>query len=60
MQHRSSELIELKHFGPASVEDISSVHKRAYVLGLEKVSVIEPVLILYSFEGLSATPCPEI
>ncbi|XP_057251477.1 histone deacetylase 14, chloroplastic isoform X3 [Beta vulgaris subsp. vulgaris] len=36
-KHRSSELIELKHFGPASVEDISSVHARAYVLGLEKV-----------------------
>ncbi|KAL2906794.1 Histone deacetylase 14 [Bienertia sinuspersici] len=36
LQHRSSEIIELKHFSPASVEDISSVHESAYVLGLEK------------------------
>lgn len=33
---RSTEIIELKHFRPASVEDISSVHERAYILGLEK------------------------
>lgn len=30
------EIVELKHFRPASVEDITSVHERTYVLGLEK------------------------
>ncbi|KAK8472653.1 hypothetical protein PHAVU_002G273200 [Phaseolus vulgaris] len=34
---RGSELIELQHFEPASVDDIASVHARAYVTGLEKV-----------------------
>lgn len=30
------EIVELKHFRPASVEDITSVHERTYVVGLEK------------------------
>jgi len=37
IQFRGSELIELQHFEPASVDDIASVHARAYVTGLEKV-----------------------
>ncbi|KAG2410631.1 Histone deacetylase [Vigna angularis] len=35
---RGSELIELQNFEPASVDDIASVHARAYVSGLEKVA----------------------
>ncbi|KAL0378235.1 UNVERIFIED_CONTAM: Histone deacetylase 14 [Sesamum radiatum] len=33
---RSSEIIELKEVRPARVDDIASVHERAYVSGLEK------------------------
>ncbi|XP_057747768.1 histone deacetylase 14, chloroplastic isoform X1 [Arachis stenosperma] len=33
---RGSEVIELQTFEPASVDDIASVHARAYVSGLEK------------------------
>ncbi|KAF6167179.1 hypothetical protein GIB67_029817 [Kingdonia uniflora] len=33
---RGSEVIELQNFKPASVEDIASVHAKAYVYGLEK------------------------
>ncbi|KAG2716206.1 hypothetical protein I3760_03G113100 [Carya illinoinensis] len=33
---RGSEIIELQSFKPASVDDIASVHARAYVSGLEK------------------------
>ncbi|XP_028798406.1 histone deacetylase 14-like isoform X2 [Neltuma alba] len=33
---RGSEIIELQNFEPASVDDIASVHARAYVSGLEK------------------------
>uniref|UniRef100_A0A2N9J7K8 Histone deacetylase domain-containing protein n=1 Tax=Fagus sylvatica TaxID=28930 RepID=A0A2N9J7K8_FAGSY len=33
---RGSEIIELQNFKPASVDDIASVHARAYVSGLEK------------------------
>ncbi|KAF3440608.1 hypothetical protein FNV43_RR18892 [Rhamnella rubrinervis] len=36
---RSSEVIELQNFKKASVDDIASVHSRAYVLGLEKMKV---------------------
>ncbi|XP_042489802.1 histone deacetylase 14 [Macadamia integrifolia] len=35
-KYRGSEVIELKNFRPASVDDIASVHARAYVSGLEK------------------------
>ncbi|GMH06705.1 hypothetical protein Nepgr_008545 [Nepenthes gracilis] len=35
-KHRGSEVLELKHCQPATVEDITSVHSRAYVSGLEK------------------------
>ncbi|KAF9599731.1 hypothetical protein IFM89_001677 [Coptis chinensis] len=34
---RSSEVVELQNFKPASVDDITSVHSKAYVSGLEKV-----------------------
>ncbi|OIV93738.1 hypothetical protein TanjilG_16589 [Lupinus angustifolius] len=34
---RGSEVIELQNFEPASIDDIASVHARAYVSGLEKV-----------------------
>ena len=37
IQFRGPEVIELQHFEPASVDDIASVHARAYVSGLEKV-----------------------
>ncbi|KAA8547025.1 hypothetical protein F0562_003454 [Nyssa sinensis] len=33
---RGSEIMELQNFAPASVDDIASVHARAYVSGLEK------------------------
>ncbi|XP_050257242.1 histone deacetylase 14, chloroplastic-like isoform X1 [Quercus robur] len=33
---RGSEIIELHNFKPASIDDIASVHARAYVSGLEK------------------------
>ncbi|XP_054806878.1 histone deacetylase 14, chloroplastic isoform X1 [Prosopis cineraria] len=33
---RGSEIIELQNFVPASVDDVTSVHARAYVSGLEK------------------------
>ncbi|KAH7566091.1 hypothetical protein JRO89_XS08G0083000 [Xanthoceras sorbifolium] len=33
---RGSEIIELQNFKPASVDDIASVHAKAYVSGLEK------------------------
>ncbi|XP_059649709.1 histone deacetylase 14, chloroplastic isoform X2 [Cornus florida] len=33
---RGSKIIELQNFGPASINDIASVHARAYVSGLEK------------------------
>ncbi|XP_074308612.1 histone deacetylase 14, chloroplastic isoform X2 [Silene latifolia] len=35
-KYRSSEIIELKNFKPASTEDVISVHESAYVLGLEQ------------------------
>ncbi|CAA3025550.1 histone deacetylase 14 isoform X1 [Olea europaea subsp. europaea] len=35
-KYRSSEMIELQSFRSASVDDIASVHERAYVSGLEK------------------------
>jgi len=38
IQFRGSEVIELQHFQPASTDDIASVHARAYVSGLEKVT----------------------
>lgn len=37
-QFRGSEIIELQNFKPASVDDVASVHARAYVSGLEKVA----------------------
>ncbi|KAL0343195.1 UNVERIFIED_CONTAM: Histone deacetylase 14 [Sesamum angustifolium] len=36
IQFRNSEIIELKEVRPARVDDIASVHERAYVSGLEK------------------------
>lgn len=33
---RGSEVLELQNFKPASIDDIASVHSKAYVLGLEK------------------------
>ncbi|GAV73035.1 Hist_deacetyl domain-containing protein [Cephalotus follicularis] len=33
---RGSEIVELQNFMPASMDDIASVHDKAYVLGLEK------------------------
>ncbi|KAK6120963.1 hypothetical protein DH2020_045290 [Rehmannia glutinosa] len=35
-EFRSSEIIELNKFRPATIDDIACVHERAYVLGLEK------------------------
>lgn len=37
-QFRGSEIFELQNFRPASVDDIASVHAKAYVFGLEKVT----------------------
>lgn len=37
-QFRGSEIIELQNFNPATVDDIASIHARAYVSGLEKVA----------------------
>ncbi|KAK7243057.1 hypothetical protein RIF29_37841 [Crotalaria pallida] len=34
---RGSEVIKLQNFEPASIDDIASVHARAYISGLEKV-----------------------
>lgn len=38
IQFRGSDVIELQNFEPASTDDIASVHARAYVSGLEKVT----------------------
>eukprot|EP00262_Sarcandra_glabra_P006892 TRINITY_DN19456_c0_g1_i1.p1 TRINITY_DN19456_c0_g1~~TRINITY_DN19456_c0_g1_i1.p1 ORF type:complete len:444 (-),score=72.67 TRINITY_DN19456_c0_g1_i1:184-1515(-) len=35
-KHRGSKVIELQNFRSASVDDIASIHARAYVAGLEK------------------------
>ena len=40
LQFRGSEVIELQSLRPASVDDIASVHAKAYVSGLEKVAII--------------------
>ncbi|KAL2342909.1 hypothetical protein Fmac_004194 [Flemingia macrophylla] len=50
---RGSEVIELQHFEPASVDDITSVHARAYVSGLEKVmdQAVEKGLIFVDGSG---------
>ncbi|KAI5384168.1 histone deacetylase 14, chloroplastic [Lathyrus oleraceus] len=50
---RGSEVIELQHFEPASTDDITSVHARAYVYGLEKVmdQALEKGLILIEGSG---------
>lgn len=37
-QFRGSEIFELQNFKPATVDDIASVHAKAYVAGLEKVT----------------------
>ncbi|RVW86897.1 hypothetical protein CK203_036058 [Vitis vinifera] len=42
-QFRGSEILELHSFSPASVEDIASVHTKAYVSGLEKATLIKHV-----------------
>ncbi|KAK7358816.1 hypothetical protein VNO77_00756 [Canavalia gladiata] len=48
-----SEVIELQHFEPASVDDIASVHARNYVSGLEKVmdQALEKGLIFIDGSG---------
>ncbi|TKY60439.1 Histone deacetylase 14 [Spatholobus suberectus] len=50
---RGFEVIELQHFEPASVDDIASVHARAYVSGLEKVmdQAVEKGLIFIDGSG---------
>nr|KYP67862.1 Histone deacetylase 14 [Cajanus cajan] len=50
---RGSEVIELQHFEPASVDDIASVHAKAYVSGLEKVmdQAVEKGLIFVDGSG---------
>ncbi|KAK7318435.1 hypothetical protein RJT34_03136 [Clitoria ternatea] len=50
---RGSEVIELQNFEPASVDDIASVHARAYVSGLEKVmdQALEKGLIFIDGSG---------
>ncbi|KAG5029825.1 hypothetical protein AAZX31_05G180000 [Glycine max] len=50
---RGPEVIELQHFEPASVDDIASVHARAYVSGLEKVmdQAVEKGLIFLDGSG---------
>ncbi|XP_027340409.1 histone deacetylase 14 isoform X1 [Abrus precatorius] len=50
---RGSEVIELQHFEPASVDDIASVHARTYVSGLEKVmdQALEKGLIFIDGSG---------
>ncbi|XP_010547885.1 PREDICTED: histone deacetylase 14 isoform X2 [Tarenaya hassleriana] len=56
---RSSEILELRNFKPASIEDIASVHEKAYVLGLEKAMdrVSEKGLVLIDGSGPTyATP----
>ncbi|KAJ1412965.1 Ureohydrolase domain superfamily [Sesbania bispinosa] len=50
---RGSEVLELQHFEPASVDDIASVHARAYVSGLEKAmdQALEKGLIFVEGSG---------
>ncbi|KAJ1405043.1 Ureohydrolase domain superfamily [Sesbania bispinosa] len=50
---RGSEVLELQDFEPASVEDIASVHARAYVSGLEKAmdQALEKGLIFVEGSG---------
>lgn len=48
-QFRGSEILELHSFSPASVEDIASVHTKAYVSGLEKVASYLPILVSFYF-----------
>ncbi|KAI4317091.1 hypothetical protein L6164_024997 [Bauhinia variegata] len=50
---RGSEIIELQNFEPASIDDIASVHSRAYVSGLEKAmdQASEKGLILIEGSG---------
>lgn len=46
-QFRGSEIFELRNFRPASIDDIATVHAKAYVSGLEKV--ISPSFFLVIF-----------
>lgn len=48
-QFRGSEVIELQHFEPASVDDIASVHARAYVKGLEKVTFFVKKFLCFNY-----------
>ncbi|XP_073125316.1 histone deacetylase 14, chloroplastic [Henckelia pumila] len=52
-EFRSSEIIELQKFKPASSDDIASAHERAYVSGLEKAmsQASEQGLILIEGSG---------
>nr|XP_023899914.1 histone deacetylase 14-like [Quercus suber] len=56
---RGSEIIELQNFKPASVDDIASVHARAYVSGLEKAMVQalqEGIIFIDGYGPTYATP----
>ncbi|TVU51117.1 hypothetical protein EJB05_02524 [Eragrostis curvula] len=35
-KHRSSQVLEIQNFEPASVDDVARVHSRSYITGLEK------------------------
>ncbi|KAK1588129.1 hypothetical protein Q3G72_020119 [Acer saccharum] len=52
---RGSEIIELQNFKPASVDDIVSVHARAYVSGLEKAMNQASQLGIIHIEGSGPT-----
>lgn len=58
IQFRGSEVIELQHFEPASTDDITSVHARAYVYGLEKVTFfVKQISLLHPFHMREAVFC---
>jgi hypothetical protein len=60
-QFRGSEIIELQNFKPASVDDIASVHARAYVSGLEKVASKLIILVfLLMFLVLDYNKCQKL
>lgn len=52
-QFRGSEVLELQNFKPASIDDIASVHSKAYVLGLEKVASHPTIISSFNSFNLS-------
>lgn len=46
-QFRGFEVIELESWKSASVEDVASVHAKAYVSGLEKVGLCSTIHLIY-------------